>query len=150
MKQVDTQQYVAVLRELADGNETVGVPVSGFSMNPFLADGRDYVFFRKPDRPLKRGDIVFYQRENGQYILHRIWKVRPEGYYIVGDAQTQIEGPVREEQIFGLVTQIRRKGTMIGSGDFWWRFFEKVWIRMVPARPLVRKGYSLLCRRKQK
>lgn len=142
MKTVETRQYVALLEELAKKNETVGVPVTGFSMSPFLANERDQVFFQRPDRPLKRGDIVFYKRSNGQYVLHRIWKATPEGYYIIGDAQTQIEGPVKQTQIFGLVTQIRRKGKLIGPGSLWWQFFAKIWIRIVPARPALLRLYT--------
>lgn len=147
MKTIDTRQYLALLEELSANNETVGVPVSGFSMNPFLANERDQVFFQYPDRPLKRGDIVFFKRNNGQYVLHRIWKAAPEGYYIVGDAQTQIEGPIDRDQIFGLVTQVRRKGKLIGPRNFWWQFFAKVWIRMVPVRPAVMRLYAGLYRR---
>lgn len=147
MKTIDTRQYLALLEELSANNETVGVPVSGFSMNPFLANERDQVFFQYPDRPLKRGDIVFFKRNNGQYVLHRIWKAAPEGYYIVGDAQTQIEGPIDGDQVFGLVTQVRRKGKLIGPRNFWWQFFAKVWIRMVPVRPAVMRLYAGLYRR---
>ena len=38
--------------------------------------------------------LVFFKRRNGQYIMHRIHHVKPDGYYIVGDAQCMIEGPV--------------------------------------------------------
>ena len=50
--------------------------------------------------------------------MHRIWKILPEGYYIVGDAQTQIEGPVKREQIFALITKVRRKERWMKPGDF--------------------------------
>ena len=66
--------------------------------------------------------------------MHRICRVRPEGFYLVGDAQTEIEGPIRREQIFGRVVSVRRKGRRIGPGNFWWEFFEHVWIRVIPLR----------------
>lgn len=150
MKFVDTREYVDVLRELTDQGKEVSMLVSGSSMTPFLGHQRDYIYFKKPDRPLRRGDMVFYQRPTGQYVMHRIWKVKPEGYYIVGDAQTEIEGPVREEQIFAIITKVQRKGKWITSGDFWWEFFEKVWIRMVPVRPVVRKLYEVVYKLKMK
>ena len=79
-------------------------------MSPFLIHERDYVYFQKPDRSLKSGDIVFFQRKTGQYIMHRIWKIKPEGLYIVGDAQTVIEGPVAEEQVFAVITRVQPEG----------------------------------------
>lgn len=142
IKHVHTADYVKILEDLSHENKTVGVPISGNSMAPFLISQRDYVIFQKPDRPLKKGDIVFFRRGSGEYILHRIAKIRNNYYYILGDAQTQLEGPVQGDQIFGLVTKIRRKGKWINSDDFWWQFFEKVWIRMIPLRSVVRKAYG--------
>lgn len=150
MKNVETREYLSVMEELIAQNETVTIPVSGFSMNPFLADKRDAVMVKKPERDLKKGDIVLYKRRNGQYILHRIWKVKPEGYYIVGDAQTEIEGPIHREQILGRVEKIRRKGQWIDEKDLRWKLFEKVWIRILPLRPAIRKGYAVLKRARNK
>jgi len=133
-----------MLRELVEQGQEVSMTVAGGSMTPFLGDKRDTICFKKPDRPLKTGDMVFYQRQTGQYVMHRICKVKPEGYYIVGDAQTEIEGPVAENRIFALITRVRRKGKWIEPGDFWWDFFEKVWIRMIPLRPAAMTVYSTL------
>ena len=142
-KYVHTEDYVKVLEELTFSNKTVGIPISGNSMAPFLISQRDYVIFQKPNRPLKKGDVVFFQRDSGEYILHRISRIRGNMYYILGDAQTQSEGPIRKDQIFGLVTKIRRKNKWIDQKDFWWQFFEKVWIRIIPLRPAVRKVYGI-------
>ena len=86
--------------------------------------------------------MVFLERDSGQYVMHRIWKVKPDGYYIVGDAQNEIEGPVREEQIFAIITKVRRKNQWIAPGDFWWEFFEHIWILMIPVRRIVMKLYA--------
>jgi len=137
MKKVNTREYVSVLRELTEQGKEVSMLISGNSMSPFLIHERDYICFKKPDRELRAGDMVFYQRPTGRFVMHRIWKVKPDGYYIVGDAQTEIEGPVKEEQIFAIITRVKRGGKWIVPGDFWWWFFEKVWIRMIPLRPVI-------------
>lgn len=148
MKVVDTREYVSVLRELVEEGREVNMVVWGSSMTPFLGHGRDTIFFAAPERELRRGDMVFYQRDTGQFVIHRIWKVKKDGYYIVGDAQTIIEGPIRRDQIFARITKVNRKGKMISNGDFWWEFFEKVWIRMVPLRPVIMKFYSVVSGRR--
>lgn len=136
---VDTNEYVSVLREIAGSGKVVSLRISGGSMTPFLAHGRDYIYFTKPDRELRRGDMVFYQRQNGQYVMHRIYKKKADGYYIVGDAQAEIEGPIAESQIFARIVKVKRKDRLLQPGDFWWEFFEHVWIRIVPLRmPIVR------------
>ena len=144
MRKVDTREYVSVLRELTEQGKEVSLVVSGNSMSPFLRHERDVIYFKKPDRELRRGDMVFYQRKTGQFVMHRIWKVKKDGFYITGDSQMEIEGPVQQEQIFALVTKVKRKDKWIGPGNFWWEFFEHVWIRMVPVRGVVRRGYRFL------
>lgn len=141
---VDTNEYVSVLRELAGEGRVVSMLVVGSSMSPFLCHKRDYIYFTKPDRELRRGDMVFYQRDTGQYVMHRIYKRKKDGYYMVGDAQTQIEGPLRRDQIFARIIKVKRKGRIIEPGNFWWEFFEHVWIRIIPMRKVIEKLYSLL------
>lgn len=140
---VDTNEYVSVLRELAEEGRVVSMLIAGSSMSPFLCHNRDYIYFTKPDRELRRGDMVFYQRDTGQYVMHRIYKRKKDGYYMVGDAQTQIEGPLRGDQIFARITKVKRKGRIIEPGNFWWEFFEHVWIRIIPLRKVIEKLYSL-------
>lgn len=141
MRIVDTREYVSALRELVEEGKEVSMLIAGSSMAPFLVHRRDYIYFKKPERNLRKGDMVFFERDSGQYVMHRIWKVKPDGYYIVGDAQNEIEGPVREEQIFAIITKVRRKNQWIAPGDFWWEFFEHIWIRMIPVRRIVMKLY---------
>lgn len=144
-RQVDTQEYVSVLRELVEQGHSVSMLISGSSMNPFLCHHRDVIYFEKPERALKNGDMVFYQRENGQYVMHRIVKVRKNGEFeLVGDAQTCIEHGVRREQIFALVTRVKRKGREIAPGDFWWFFFARIWPLLIPFRRLIMAGYAKL------
>ena len=144
MRRVDTYEYVSVLKELVEEGKEVSMLISGNSMSPFLCHERDTVFFKAPDRELRVGDIVFFQRQSGRYILHRICRVKKDGYYIVGDAQSEIEGPVSREQIFAIVTKVKRKGQLIKPGDFWWEFFEKVWPRVIPLRPAIEKLYGII------
>lgn len=142
MKVIDTKEYVTIFRELVESGEEVSMRIAGNSMAPFLIHERDYIHFEQPSRPLKVGDMVFYQRKNGQFIMHRIYKVKPDGYYMAGDAQTMIEGPIEREQIFALITKVRRKGKWILPGNFWWEFFAHIWIHMIPVRHVLMGLYT--------
>ena len=141
-KIVNTREYVSALRELVGNGEEVCLPVAGWSMSPFLAHERDVICFSKPAEDLKKGDMVFYQRGSGQYVMHRICKVKKEGYYLVGDAQQEIEGPIERERIFAVVIRVRRKGEWIGPENFWWKFFAVAWIRVIPLRRFIMRIYS--------
>lgn len=141
---LDTRAYVSALREVTEAGKTAGMRIAGNSMVPFLVHERDDIFFKKPDTPLKKGDMVFYQRSDGQFVMHRIYRITPDGIYTVGDAQTLIEGPLGREQIFARIVSVRRKGKELGPDSFCWKFFQYVWIRMVPLRPLAMKLYGRL------
>lgn len=142
MKTIDTRAYVSALKSLTEEGKEVSMVIAGSSMSPFLIHERDSICFKKPDRRLKKGDMVFYQRANGQYVMHRICKVKKDGYYIVGDAQQEIEGPVSECQIFARITKVNRNGKWAQPGDFWWEFFEHIWIHMIPFRRKIIKTYA--------
>lgn len=132
------------LLAVLDQAESVPLAVTGGSMTPFLAPGRDQVFLSKISRPLKRGDVILYRRDSGQYVLHRICRVRGEALSLVGDAQTIIEEGVRREQALALVTAVQRKGKLLKPGCFCWTFFEKIWIRMIPLRRLAVGAWCML------
>lgn len=137
MKLIDTKCYLDALSALTESGHTVSTAISGGSMLPFLAEGRDFAILKKPDSPLKKGDIVLFKRNNGSYILHRIRHIRKNGYYIIGDSQNVIEGPVDKNQIVAVVTSVKRKGKMIYPKNFIWKFYSIIWLRLIPFRHLI-------------
>lgn len=148
MRMVDTKQYLDMICGLLrEGNREISVPVAGSSMTPFLHHG-DTVYLNPVDAPPKRGDIVLYTRPGGQYILHRIVKVNPDGSYIMlGDAQTQRERIESSEAIHGIVVSARHLGRQLTPASFRWRFFEKIWLHVVPLRPLIMKSWKIIARK---
>lgn len=143
MSRLDTREYITILKSLVDEGREVNMHVLGSSMAPFVVHERDVIYFKKPEKKLCKGDIAFFQRKNGQYVVHRIYKTKGNQYYFVGDNQTDIEGPIDEGQIFAAVTRVKRKGKMIGPGDFWWEFFARVWIRIIPVRAFLVRLYGI-------
>ena len=142
VRELDPQVLMPALLALLEETETVPLVISGSSMTPFLVHGRDTVYLSKVTAPLKRGDMILYRRDSGTYILHRIFRAEEDTYTLVGDAQTLLEPGIRADQVLAVVTAVRRKGKLLKQGSFWWDFFEKVWIRMVPLRPAARAAYS--------
>ena len=129
---------------LLEDTESVPLVISGSSMTPFLVHGRDTVYLSKATHPLKKGDMILYRRDNGAYILHRIFRVEGETYTLAGDAQNRLEPGVRQDQVLAVVRAVCRKGKILRSGSFWWDFFERIWIRMISLRPAAMAVYSRL------
>lgn len=92
---VDTQEYMKMIRALLEDGQEVSMIVTGNSMRPFLKHGRDKICMKKTDRKLRKGDIVFYRRENGQYVMHRILKCGDQSYTLLGDGQIVPESGIR-------------------------------------------------------
>lgn len=121
---VDNQEYMKVVRSILEEGKEVPLVVTGNSMMPFLIDRRDQVLIKRIERPLKKGDIAFFQRENGQYIMHRIHFMRKDDrtgenqFYFIGDGQKNIEGPIKETRIFGVITGVLRKGKYLDEHTF--------------------------------
>ena len=140
---VEANTYIPVIRELIEEGNTVPFLITGNSMSPFMIHERDTILLKKPEYPLRKGTMAFYQRKNGQYVMHRICKIKDGKYYFVGDAQTEVEGPLDQEQIFAVVCGVKRKGKMEEPGTFWWEFFEHVWLPLLPLRPFLRRLYTV-------
>ena len=53
---------------------------------------------------MKKRDIILYKRDSGQYVLHRIVKVKDNTFTLVGDNQHELEHGIRLDQILAIVT----------------------------------------------
>lgn len=72
-------------QELAKNGKLIYYNV-GDSMLPLIRQGRDLLeIVPKPAGRLHRYDVPLYRRSSGQYVLHRILKVRPQDYVLCGD-----------------------------------------------------------------
>jgi signal peptidase I len=134
-KIVDTREYLdMVCQLLAEGHTDVPVPVAGSSMVPFLHNG-DTVYLNPLDSPPKKGDVVLYTRPTGQYVLHRIVKVNPDGSFLMlGDAQQELEWIESRERLHARMTRAVHKGKPMTHGSPRWRFYATVWIWVWPLR----------------
>ena len=133
---IDTREYVSNLKQLIDDGHDVVITVAGWSMKPFLRNGRDRVLLTKTSELPKIDDIVLYQRKTGQYVLHRIYKSNSDGYYMMGDYQVDLEGPIDYDSVFATVTEIERNGRWISAKSFSWKFSSRMWRILLPLRKL--------------
>ncbi len=137
------EQYRELLRQ---GQTELPLVITGSSMCPFLVGNRDTVFLSPLHQLPRRGQIVLYLRDNGQYVLHRVYRAGKDGCDMVGDGQTQIERGIRQEQMIALVHRVSRKGRLLQKGSFLWWLFEKPWLCIRPLRPAALRLYTLLRR----
>lgn len=128
------------IEALLDSGKSIQIYPRGYSMYPLFVPGRDQaVIVPAETGKLKRGDVVLYRREGSILVLHRIWKRNAEGFYLVGDNQSEVEGPLKEEQMKGVLCQIVRNGKSFSADDPIYRMLAAVWLRLRPFRPFLSK-----------
>lgn len=127
---------------LREGGE-VSFVTAGVSMLPLLRNRMDTAFLHKPMRKIRRGDVLFYQRDNGKYVLHRVVGKRKNGYILRGDNQREKEYGIRDDQVLAVLTAIRRDDKLIPMRSAW----NRMYVLFLPMIRLFRHGiYPLYVR----
>ena len=105
----------------------------GDSMKPLIRQGKDLLIIEKADGRLKKYDVPLYRRDSGQYVLHRILKVRENDYIICGDNRWQKEYGITDRHIIGVLTAVVRNGNhAISVSSFRYRIYVHIWCDLFP------------------
>lgn len=134
---ISATDWVNAIKPLLEEGHFFRISPSGLSMYPFLVGGRDEVLLRSTaiKKPVK-GDIALFRRDDGMHVLHRIHHIKNNRYYMLGDAQTAIEGPVKEENVIAVVETILRKNKKIASDNIILKALSGIWLIIRPLRPV--------------
>ena len=119
----------------------------GDSMMPFIKQGRDVLVISRVEGRLKRYDVPLYKRDSGQYVLHRILKVRENDYVICGDNRCSREYGITDRHIIGVLTGIIRDGREIPVTDRKYRIYVHLWCDFFPVRAFIIRIRQFLKRR---
>ena len=114
----------------------------GWSMMPLLRQRKDIVKIRarkSPEERFKKYDVVLYKR-GPKYVLHRIIKVRPDDYVIVGDHNIRKEYGITDARILGVMTQVIRDGKEITPDNLKYRLYVHLWCDFYPVRAMILWG----------
>lgn len=101
-------EYDELIREVLSSGGEFRLYPHGTSMLPLIRQGIDSVALRSMDRPPRKFDILFYRRQDGSYVLHRVKEVTPDNLTMWGDNHTMLEFGVTEDQIIGYAARIFR------------------------------------------
>lgn len=119
----------------------------GDSMMPLIKQGRDVLVISVVNGRLKRYDIPLYKRDSGQYVLHRILKVRKNDYVICGDNRCNKEYGITDRHIIGVLSSIIRDGREIPVTDIKCRIYAHLWCDLFPVRVLIIRIRQIFKRR---
>ncbi len=124
---------------------TVSLVLNGYSMRPFLEDGRDVGVLSKPEG-VKKGDAVLAFVDGRRYVLHRIIAIDANGNVTLrGDGNRSCEycqiGDVKAKAI-GFYRKGRK--TMDSTDSAKWKAYSFVWTRLYPVRRYLLFAYRVL------
>ena len=103
---IKVEKFYPLMLEAFNENKTFSFPVKGTSMKPLLKN--DYVVTLCKIEDYKIGDILFFRRDDGSFVLHRLRKIKNGILYIVGDHQVALE-KVRDDQLIGKAINYKKK-----------------------------------------
>lgn len=142
-KQTGTYDVEALLRQ----GKSVQFPPTGWSMYPLIVNGRDQVVVEPVDPArVRRGDVVLYRRPGSILVIHRVWKRTGEGLYMVGDNQSEVEGPLPPEVVCGVMTAVIRNGRTIRVSSPLYRFLSGAWLILRPMRRVIARTVAAVKR----
>lgn len=133
-KQFNNAQLIPHFVELLNQGHTVTFKLRGFSMRPFLEDGRDCAILSK-HTTVHRGDEVLAEISPGRYVLHRIVNIDGDKVTLRGDGNLNTE-QCSLADIRGIATAFYRKGrsTPDYTSGRKWRIYSAIWTRLLPIR----------------
>ena len=117
-----------MLRLFAEGKKVI-ISATGNSMAPLIRNGSDSIVLAAyGGEKLSVGDIIFYKRSDGRYVLHRIIDKTSNGSFItLGDNQTKGEETVSPKDIIALPVSVIRDEKELSLNSKRYGFYTTLW-----------------------
>ncbi len=139
MSEEGKREELKNIEELLKAGKTVQFHPEGTSMWPLFRNTDDEALvvplqvYRKNGR-LKRSDVCLYRSSNSHLRLHRVFRVKEDKVWLVGDHQTEIEGPLDISSVYGIMACYIRKGRSRSCKNIFYRISYGFWLLLRPLR----------------
>jgi hypothetical protein len=138
-KKVDNHLFMQEITRMfsKEGKKSVTFIVRGFSMRPFLDNGRDKVILVPPRVP-RVGDVVLAEIAEKRYALHRVIKIENGIYTMRGDGNPLwMTEQFTYDKIVGTAQAFIRKGRKEEVTGLKWRCYSVIWKALTPIRRIL-------------
>lgn len=149
IKQTDMNTLYPIIEEAISRGKDIKIKISGYSMFPLVASRRDSVVLTKAEK-IKKGDVPFFRREDGSFILHRVVGIKNGAYKMRGDFELKIEYPVYPEQVVAVAKGFYRKDRYIACDSFLYKLYKTIWMNTALVRTIMLKIIAIIAIKKRK
>lgn len=118
---IKVELLVPIMEEAFSKNQTFSFPIHGTSMLPLLKDNTLVELKQMPE--YHKNDIIFYKRNDGSFVLHRIVKEKNNAFVLMGDHQYIKEYPIYQNQIYGKVISYQKNSKTKYLKGFKYNFY---------------------------
>lgn len=113
IKNLPMDELFPLIKEaLSKGSGFSFIP-NGTSMLPLIRGGVDSVRLEALPGTVRVGDIILYERENGQKVMHRVIGKGHGGFIFCGDNQAVAEKGVTRAMMAAIVVSVTRDGVTV-------------------------------------
>lgn len=110
-QKISFEALFPIIKEELDNKRSFSFTAFGKSMHPTIRGGVHRVTLSPMDEMPKIGDILFYRRTNGMFVLHRLCKIESDGSYtFCGDNQYLLETNIKQNQLLAKMTKLEING----------------------------------------
>lgn len=133
--EIDIELLFPIIEEvIASGGEFRLYP-KGTSMLPLIRQGIDSVVLVSA-QDVSVNDIVLYKRDNGQFVLHRVVKIKNGEYVMSGDIQTELERGIYARHVLAKVAYMYKENDVLSFDSNEYKRYVKSLPRMRRRRKL--------------
>lgn len=136
-KNTPNEGQVVTYKEIVTQKGSLLFTPGGNSMRPMLKHHETpiYVVALENGNSLKKYDVPFYVRDNGQCVLHRIVGEKDGMFVCCGDGQVGLEYGVRKDMVFAkLVGFYRGEKYIEVDKSVAYKIYSRVWVTIRPLR----------------
>lgn len=133
----ETSDILPIIKEAVNNGKGFVLTVTGQSMRPTLKNLTDKVELVKLPQKVKKGDLLFFERANGNCILHRVIKVKNNHFIVSGDSQSFSE-VVSKDKAIAVVKRVFRNDRWIDCDSFFYKTTDLLIRITKPLRAFVR------------
>ena len=136
-----------IVDKLNEGGSVTFSP-RGTSMLPMLVEGEDTITLVKVNRKIRKYDVIFYKRDDGAYVLHRVVKIKKDGYVLRGDNQYINEYGIKDDMVIGILSSYTKKDRQYSIDTFRYKLYCRFWVNTKLIRRILNKIKHLFRRKK--